>query len=67
MRIPANMKKHYEAPWTEDILGHGTTTLQDRQSALVSSSAFCVILPWSRAVISSSDLNEVLVSTSLSY
>ncbi|CAH3178975.1 unnamed protein product [Porites evermanni] len=45
LRIPANIKKHYEAPQIVNILSHGNYPV-------ISPVSFPSILPWSRAVIS---------------
>ena len=45
LRIPANIKKHYEAPRIVNILSHGN-------NPVISPVSFPSILPWSRAVIS---------------
>ena len=45
LRIPANIKKHYEAPQIVNILSHGN-------NPVISPVSFPSILPWSRAVIS---------------
>ena len=45
LRIPANIKKHYEAPQIVNILSHGI-------NPVISPVSFRSILPWSRAVIS---------------
>ena len=51
LRIPANTKKHYEAPQTVNILSHGKQPC-NIASQLSFLYQLNVILPWSRAFIS---------------